>query len=465
MLTRAEIISAIRNSKHPFYVYLLVDDMGQPFYVGKGTSLRCLAHEAEALNSLNDTEKHRVIRRLWESSNGVRYIVAGYFQTDDEAHDEERQLIQKHGRRNKGTGILCNLSDGGEGNSREYPPEPFERDENGIPIGKQLNYPNPDQLRPPRFMRYDLPQYKSFPPYGVMGLTIEDAAIIEAEQKKPSGMKMSTIAFWQHAGWTVQVFWDQTQEFNPHEVAQNGRAECVSFRFFDNTKLLLVDRLRATAITITNPERIIARILNAMATAHEIKDVHGNLLHRACANCSSVDLTKRLQAWCFHQQKWLRFFADNLTAELESISTKQVISTRLPDKLLSLKPTDGITITDLEFHKLLSLAWSAFIKHGLGENQFTQLYQEDWRGLVLYDWAGLDPIDASFVDFSSGLPIIRADLNKAKLSRMQLISHWNQEFPSMKIPLTNSKAGPAFMEREIRGTVRMIADMHRDLSE
>ena len=210
MLTKDEVRYLLSSSQHPFYVYLLIDDAGLPFYVGKGTSERCFAHEGEALYEENDTEKHRIIRRLRAAGVGVRYEIASFHQSDDAAHDEERRLIELYGRRDLGTGILTNLTEGGEGHSREYPPEPFERDAAGIPIGITIAYPTSDRLRPPRFMGDDLPQMKWIPERGEWTLSDEDAAGIAAERLNPSGPEMPTLAFWQYGGWTVQAFWSST---------------------------------------------------------------------------------------------------------------------------------------------------------------------------------------------------------------------------------------------------------------
>jgi hypothetical protein len=266
MLSGYEVRALIRSAEHPFYVYMLLDDRGLPFYVGKGTGERCFAHEGEAQHPEFDTDKHREIRRLRDVSIGLRYQIAAFFPTDDGALDEERRLIELYGRRHHRTGILTNRSDGGEGHSREYPPEPWARDENGIPIGVEIRYPAADQLMPPRFAREHQPQMTWVPEKADWAASEEDQAIFAAEREHPSGPEMPTIGFWQHAGWTVQVFWHSLAEFDPIEVDRAGRAECVLFRFFDFERLLIEDSIRVTAHTIVTPSRLIARILWALAS-------------------------------------------------------------------------------------------------------------------------------------------------------------------------------------------------------
>ncbi|MDX1962655.1 MAG: GIY-YIG nuclease family protein [Pirellulales bacterium] len=458
MLSRVEACRCISAAEHLFYVYLLIDQCGQPFYVGKGTQWRCFAHEKESLNPENNTEKHRLIRKMLDSEIEVRYQFAGFFPTDDEAHDEERRLIRLFGRRNQGSGILCNLTDGGEGHSRDYPPEPFQRNSDGIPIGKVIEYPSTEQLKPPLFWTGDLSDFSWIQ---------EDRNLIQSQdvELNKSRLVMPLIAFWQYAGWTIQVFWEQTSVFDPAEIDLKGLAECVHFRFFDNTNLLIEDSIRATAHSIITPGRLVALVLRALAGGENTKIVSANSLNRVCKQCARVDLTKRLQAWCFHQQHWLLKFANDLEDCSPPPPPIKVFNDKLPDKFLLIKPDGEITNNLEEFHKLLRLAWVAFIQHGLGEKQFAQLNQLDLRGLVMYMWSGLAPIDGTFIAYSYSCPTIKVNLNEAKLTRMQLINEWNKEFPSMPLPIGSSREGPAFMEREIRAIVRTIVDLHNNQLE
>lgn len=97
------------TASHRFYVYILARPNGMPFYIGKGQGKRIYGHEDEARKGHN-CYKCNVIRKIWRNGGGVqRYIV---FTTDDEqeALQQEKDLIALHGREN-----LCNLTDGGDG--------------------------------------------------------------------------------------------------------------------------------------------------------------------------------------------------------------------------------------------------------------------------------------------------------------------------------------------------------------
>lgn len=86
-----------------FYVYIhrqLSDD--QPFYVGKGSSDRCLHFS-------NRSE-------LWfdvASTNGVLVEIVEQGLTESQAYDLEIELIARFGRRCTGEGNLVNFAPGG----------------------------------------------------------------------------------------------------------------------------------------------------------------------------------------------------------------------------------------------------------------------------------------------------------------------------------------------------------------
>lgn len=80
-----------------FYVYQWLREDGTPYYIGKGQTNR--AYES---------------RRLYKPSNDRIEIVKENL-TEQEAFDLEIELIAKYGRKDLGTGILRNKTDGGDG--------------------------------------------------------------------------------------------------------------------------------------------------------------------------------------------------------------------------------------------------------------------------------------------------------------------------------------------------------------
>jgi len=106
-----------------YYVYLLIDPTtSQPFYVGKGKGRRMYDH-FRLRNRLSNMLLRNKILKIERSGENIIY--EKYIEDVDEptAFDNEVTLIQKWGRKVDGSGILCNVSSGGEGNSSSWTEE------------------------------------------------------------------------------------------------------------------------------------------------------------------------------------------------------------------------------------------------------------------------------------------------------------------------------------------------------
>jgi len=87
-----------------YYVYgHFIPGEETPFYIGKGTGRRY-----KKTDNRNKWWKHITEKYGYES----RILQEGL--TDEEACDLEKQLIVQYGRRDLNTGVLVNLTDGGE---------------------------------------------------------------------------------------------------------------------------------------------------------------------------------------------------------------------------------------------------------------------------------------------------------------------------------------------------------------
>ena len=104
------------------YVYTLISSLDHvPFYVGLGVGRRMKTHKSNAIrgrNPNNNVSLGNTIRNLVANGGDIIYErVDGLSR--EQAAELETYKIKQYGRLDLGTGPLCNLSDGGEGNYGE----------------------------------------------------------------------------------------------------------------------------------------------------------------------------------------------------------------------------------------------------------------------------------------------------------------------------------------------------------
>jgi hypothetical protein len=84
-----------------FYTYLWLRENGTPYYVGKGLARRVV-------------ERHK-IRGVWCKPPLLERTIIQKFDSEKDALLAEQLLIAYYGRKDNGTGVLLNLTDGGVG--------------------------------------------------------------------------------------------------------------------------------------------------------------------------------------------------------------------------------------------------------------------------------------------------------------------------------------------------------------
>ena len=92
-------MKVIKDNRFYTYAYLRKGDR-TPYYIGKGSGKRAY-----------DRHTHRV--KVPDDRDRIIFLKENI--SEREAWDYEREMIQFYGRKDLGTGILRNMSDGGEG--------------------------------------------------------------------------------------------------------------------------------------------------------------------------------------------------------------------------------------------------------------------------------------------------------------------------------------------------------------
>jgi hypothetical protein len=94
------------NNLNNYYVYAYLREDGTPYYIGKGSGRRVYSNRG---------------RRIHKPTDISRIQILEYYENEEDAFAKEIELIKQYGRKDIGTGILWNMTDGGEGTVNKSP--------------------------------------------------------------------------------------------------------------------------------------------------------------------------------------------------------------------------------------------------------------------------------------------------------------------------------------------------------
>lgn len=113
-MNKIEIRKFISKRNYKYYVYGLYDE-NKIFYVGVGTKFRVCQHFQKSEINNHNSYKNNYIKSLYKNNKEFSAEILGFFYTREEALLLEKKLILELGRLNNNTGVLTNLTNGGEG--------------------------------------------------------------------------------------------------------------------------------------------------------------------------------------------------------------------------------------------------------------------------------------------------------------------------------------------------------------
>jgi hypothetical protein len=103
------------NNKYYVYQHTRLDT-NEIFYIGIGTkNINEITFNSIYYRAFNKASRSKIWKRIYNKSKNIKVDIIYESDCYESIFNKEKDLIRLHGRRDLGTGSLCNLTDGGEG--------------------------------------------------------------------------------------------------------------------------------------------------------------------------------------------------------------------------------------------------------------------------------------------------------------------------------------------------------------
>ncbi|ASJ79172.1 putative endonuclease [Curvibacter phage P26059A] len=112
--TRFEAGKYLRNHSLKHHIYMLMDG-DTPIYVGVSNNWKRVYEHFNIHAKRVNVLLRRKMRKMLREGREVTICIVGHFHSRIELEHGERSLIMLYGKKIDRLGVLCNLSDGGEG--------------------------------------------------------------------------------------------------------------------------------------------------------------------------------------------------------------------------------------------------------------------------------------------------------------------------------------------------------------
>lgn len=129
-----------------YYLYRHIrTDKNEPFYIGKSTCFKTKSFNEEFERAFNRASRNNIWKKIVKKT---KYKVEIMFvsKNEDFIFQKEAEFIKLYGRIDQGTGILANLTDGGEGTQGLERTEEHCRKISGALTGKKLSQSHCDSI-------------------------------------------------------------------------------------------------------------------------------------------------------------------------------------------------------------------------------------------------------------------------------------------------------------------------------